>query len=64
VSADRPDDRYAEGFELGAEVLDLTDAGADVVVLDRLGDSDLHRLQVAPREPAVRMKPLEHGHQV
>ena len=47
-----------------AEVVDLPDPGADVVVLHRLLDPDRHRLQVATGEAAVGVQALEDDDEV
>ena len=58
VPADGLDDRDVPLLEQLAEVADLADADADVLVLDRLLDADGERLHVAPGHAAVGVEPL------
>src|SRR5581483_2002213 len=64
VAADRLDDRNAGRLQHLPELAHLQDARPDVIVVDRLLDADRDRLEIAPRQAAVRVEPLVHDAQV
>ncbi len=53
MTTDRGDDRNAFAVKLLAEVDDLTDAGSEVGLAERLVDANSHGLEVAAGKAAV-----------
>ena len=59
MSAERAEDRRAASASIAAQVGDLLDAVAEVVVVEHLVEADRDRLEVAAGEAAVRVEALE-----
>jgi hypothetical protein len=64
MATDRANERHSSRGQQLAEIPDLPDAGADVVLLDRLGDADGHRLHVPSCQPAVSVQALEYDDEI